>query len=154
MVLDILVGKSSGLIPSLTEEPLGEDKFIIMRTAPDGFGRVIIPLNLAELGTLSSCTGPKAKPFFTQSAIASVTFSPFSKAEGALVALDGFLKGPLHPITAPDLMSLQMVSSSFLSGKLLSSASFFSILWLIRDLAGCLKLRGKFYQNSGGAAFP
>lgn len=73
MVEDITVGKSSLLTPSLTQLPSGELRFNIIRTEPFGFGFVIIPFTLAVAGIWSRGTGPYAKPFVSQSAIASVT---------------------------------------------------------------------------------
>jgi hypothetical protein len=75
---DILAGNSSLLIPSFTLLPFGADRFKITLTEPFGFGRTIMPLIFAESGTAPAHTGPKAYPFLTHSATASVTCGPNS----------------------------------------------------------------------------
>ena len=92
-----MVGKSSLLMPSLTQLPTGELRFRMMRTAPVGFILVIMPFNLAPEGTCANGTGPLANFFVVQSATASVTCSANSYALGELVEKEGSLEEPLQP---------------------------------------------------------
>jgi hypothetical protein len=69
----MVVGKSSLLIPSFTQEPSGDEKFKMTLAAPFGFSLHIRPLTFALAGRSFGSNGPAAKPADTHSAIASVT---------------------------------------------------------------------------------
>jgi hypothetical protein len=79
------VGNSVLSIPSLTQDPAGEEKFKMMRADPFGFCRHIIPFTFAFAGRCDGSNGPAANPCVIQSAMASVTSGPNSYALGALL---------------------------------------------------------------------
>ena len=75
---DMTAGNSSADIPSLTDIPLGADKFRMILADPLGFFLTIMPLIFAPAGTSSSATGPAAYPSTIQLAMASDTSCPLS----------------------------------------------------------------------------
>ncbi len=108
---DMVVGKSSAVMPSLTLNPRGADRFKMIRAVPLGFILHITPLIFAFFGLLEGSNGPATIPCWTQEATASVTSAPHSCALAALVLKEGSLAAPLHPMSAPFSKSLQTASS-------------------------------------------
>ncbi len=149
LVEDIVVGKSSFLIPSFTQQPLGAEKLRIMRAEPLGFCRHIMPLTFAAAGRSLGWKGPAAKPAVIQSATASVTCAANSKALGALLLTVGSLAKPRQPISAPFSKSLQTWSSNFVSLNFTDQAKFLSLCGQIVDLPDLVWLVGNFSQKSG-----
>jgi hypothetical protein len=148
---DIEVGKSSLLIPSFTHVPSGEAKFRMILAVPLGFGLHIMPLIFALSGLSFGSNGPAAKPCFIQSATASVTSGPYWKALGALVLLLGSLAGPLQPMSAPCLKSLQIFGRSGSESRKHFFARFMSLSGQTNDFVFVDSLFGKAFQNSVGA---
>jgi hypothetical protein len=138
-------------IPSLTQLPAGDEKLSIIRAEPFGFCRHMIPLTFAFFGRSVGEKGPAAKPCATQSATASVTSGPKSKALGAFVLTLGLRADPWQPMSAPSVRSLHTISNRGWFAQSTLAASFLSFTGHTNDSACIDFLDGNFSQNLASA---